>query len=105
MHLGPLMEAEKGEITNRAKFEKYKVILATFPETNRSLLRFLMGFLNEVHQNAEVNMMEAKNLATCWTPSLIFHQQQETTDQPIDVEFLKALSGPGARLSAETLIR
>jgi len=92
LHLGPFIEAEKSP-NLQTKIEKFKVILAALPEANRKLLRFLMGFLYEVHSNSESNKMEAKNLATCWTPSLVFLLETKVSLRryydafPYEVEF------------------
>mmetsp|Transcript_17673 Transcript_17673/g.26480 ORF Transcript_17673/g.26480 Transcript_17673/m.26480 type:complete len:575 (+) Transcript_17673:100-1824(+) len=103
LQLVTFVEAEKSENLEQ-KIQKYKVIMATLPECNRSVLRFLMEFLHDVHLLSNENKMEAKNLATCWTPSLMFHNAEKSKG-PISLETLRAMSGPEARCCVETLIK
>mmetsp|Transcript_25773 Transcript_25773/g.35749 ORF Transcript_25773/g.35749 Transcript_25773/m.35749 type:complete len:86 (+) Transcript_25773:256-513(+) len=64
-----------------------------------------MGFLNEVHCHAKENKMEAKNLATCWTPSLVYLTENDKDDKlPLDIAALKAIASPDARSCIELLI-
>jgi len=104
LHLGPFIEANQSD-NLKVKIDKFKVILAALPESNRKLLRFLMGFLNEVHCHAKENKMEAKNLATCWTPSLVYLTENDKDDKlPLDIAALKAIASPDARSCIELLI-
>lgn len=106
LQLGPFIEAEK-EPDAFKRVDKYKVIMATLPEVNRAVLRHLMGFLNQVHARRAENKMEARNIATCWVPSLVFPPEGAAADGagPLDLETLRAMSGSEAIDCVATMIR
>lgn len=50
------------------QLEYIRALVATLPQHNRDLLKFLVGFLNKVVANEEVNKMSAYNVAIVFGP-------------------------------------
>ena len=46
-------------------------LIASLPECNRRLLKYLLDFMNDVVKNSALNMMSARNIAVVFAPNII----------------------------------
>lgn len=67
-----------------ARLEKVKEIIGRLPAANLTLLRYIVHFLFDVAQHADVNRMNASNLAIVFGPNLI-RPKVETMESSINV--------------------
>lgn len=66
------------------RLEKVKEIIHKLPSQNLVLLRYIVNFLFDVAQHADVNRMNASNLAIVFGPNLI-RPKVETMESSINV--------------------
>jgi len=74
-HYDHFLEVEetktKSEEEVRRKVEHYGVLCSSIPTDNRVMLQYLLQFLSEVADHAEVNKMDSGNLAIVFAPNLL----------------------------------